>query len=948
MKRILLLATLTMAGSLTWAQIPSGYYDGAEGKTGQELRAALHDIINSHTVVSYDGLKAAYFYTDAYSDGKLWDIYSNYHWTSSQVCGSYGGEGDCWNREHTWPQSWFGSGTPKSDLFHVLPTDGYVNNRRSSYPYGEVGSASYTSGNGSKLGTCKTSGYSGTVFEPIDEYKGDVARGFFYMSTRYYTEDSSWSSSDMTTKCEIKEWALKMLLRWHKQDPVSQKEIDRNNVIYNSYQFNRNPFIDHPEYAEMIWDENWQAGTSYNITSATNLSGGTVSAPYSAIEGTTVATTATPKAGYKVTGYSAWKTGDTSTTVTVSSNGTFTMPGYPVTVSATFERDNTQYTIALANTTNGTISASATSALSGTTITLNPTPAEGYVLYALHVYKTSYINTVVSVTDNTFVMPSYNVTVSATFVEEGSAGGTGDFVKVTSEPTDWSGEYLIVYEKGNLALDGGLTKLDAANDFISVTIADNTIAATDATNAATFTIAPMAEGFSIKAKSGLYVGWESDSNNGLSSQAEALKNTLSFNSEGIDIKGSAGAYLRYNDKDKRFRYYKSATYTAQQPIQLYKRSTPAAPAVMHTITFQNNDGQTYTQEVEEFKPTALIPNTFTLEGYEFDGWRDINGTFYADCATVTLLDDITLYSQWNELFDIALVQPSHGTISASATSATEETIIELTATPEEGYQLHHWTVTNEAGETIEVFDNRFGMPASDVTVTATFVYMIQPSGEAYYELVTSDSQLQTGKTYLIVNTASSKALSKTQNSNNRAAANVDITDNIIKETGDACELTLGGTTGSWTFYDSDKSGYLYAASSSSNYLRTQTTNNADGTWSIAIAADGTATIKAQGSNTRNLLRYNNSASNGNLFSCYSSGQQAVSLFVRVEPQAIILGDVNRDNAITIADVTALVNIILGKDDEEQLYSHVAADVNEDGDITIADVTALVNLILGKD
>ena len=947
MRRTLLLATLVVASSITCAQIPSGYYDSADGKTGQELRAALHNIIKDHKVVSYDGLKAAYFYTDAYTDGTLWDIYSDYHWTSGKVCGNYEDEGDCWNREHTWPQSWFGSGTPKSDLFHVLPTDGYVNNRRSSYPYGEVGSASYTSKNGSKLGTCKTSGYSGTVFEPIDEYKGDIARGFFYMSTRYYTEDSGWSSSDMTTKCEIKEWALKMLLRWHKQDPVSQKEIDRNNVIYNSYQKNRNPFIDHPEYAEMIWDENWQEATTYNITSATNLSGGSVSAPYSAAEGTTVAITATPNAGYRVTGYSAWKSGDTSTPVTVSSNGTFTMPGYPVTVSATFERDNTQYTIALANTANGTINASATSALSGTPITLTPTPAEGYVLQAIYVYKTGDISTVVPVASNAFVMPSYNVTVSATFVEEGSAGGTGDFVKVTSEPADGSGEDLIVYENGNLAFDGGLTKLDASNNYISVTIADHTIAATDATNAATFTIAPMTGGYSIQAKSGLYVGWGSDSDNGLSSQAEALTNTLSFNSKGIDINGSAGAYLRYNDNGKRFRYYKSTSYTQQQPIQLYKRSAPAAPAVMHTITFQNNDGQTYTQEVEEFKPTALIPNTFTLEGYEFDGWLDINGTFYADGATVTLLDDITLYPQWNELFDITLVQPAHGTISASATTATEDLTIELTATPDEGYQLHHWTVTDEAGETVEVFDDRFTMPASDVTVTATFA-AVAPSGEAYYELVTSASQLQAGETYLIVNTAASKALSKTQNSNNRAAANVDIADGIIKQPGDACELTLGGSAGAWTFYDSEKSGYLYAASSSSNWLRTQTTNDANGTWSITIASDGTATIKAQGSNTRNLLRYNNSASNGNLFSCYASGQQAVSLFQRVEPPAVIIGDINRDGDITIADVTALVNIILGKDDDEpQLYNHDAADVNDDGDITIADVTALVNIILGK-
>ena len=941
LKHLLLSTALLITGSL-WGQIPSGYYDRAEGKTGQELRAALHEIITGHREVSYAGLLNAYSYTDSYpGESKIWDIYTNIHWSPSKTCGNYQAEGDCWNREHTWPQSWFDEeSTPRCDLFHVMPTDGKVNGMRSNYPYGEVSSATYTSGNGSKLGPCKTSGYSGTVFEPIDEYKGDIARNFFYMSTRYYTEDSGWKSSGMTNKCEIEPWAMTMLLRWHKQDPVSQKEIDRNNVIYASYQHNRNPFIDHPEYANMIWDENWQEGTSYNITSATNLNGGTVSAPYSAIEGTTVAITATPNAGYKVTGYSAWKTGDTSTTVSVSSNGTFTMPSYHVTVSATFERDNTQYAITLANVTNGTISASATSALSGTEITVTPTPAEGYVLYALHVYKTGDTGTVVSVANNKFVMPSFNVTISATFVEESSAGGTGDFVKVTSEPQDWSGEYLIVYEGGKVAFNG--TVESNWGRCSSVTISDGTIEATTTTNSYVVTISSSGSGYKFLFPDGQYMNWTGEKK--FSEGATAATYNISYSGGNVII--SSGDYqLMYNSAGG-LRSYKSG----QTAIQLYKRTAPAAPAVMHTITFQNNDGQTYTQEVEEFVHTALIPNTFTLEGFEFIGWQDIDGTFYADCAEVTLLDDLTLYPLWDELFDITLVQPAHGTISANLTSATAETTIELTATPEEGYQFHHWTVTNEAGESIMVSDDTFEMPASDVTVTATFM-PVTSGGDPYYLLVTSSDQLQAGKSYLIVNTSNSKALSTTQKSNNRAATDVTINDdNTITTIGEACELTLGGTTGAWTFYDSNLNGYLYAASSESNWLRTQTTNDNNGKWSITITSDGTATIKAQGSYSHNQMQYNpNVTNNAPLFSCYgSASQQPVSLFVRVEPQAIILGDVNRDGNITIADVTALVNIILGKDDDEpHLYNHEAADVNEDGTITIADVTALVNIILGK-
>ena len=250
------------------AQAPSSYYNSANGLTGNQLKSALHNIIKGHTTVSYAQLWNAFWSTDNKGNGVVWDMYSDRpggippytYYLGQDQCGNYSGEGDCYNREHSWPQSWFNNdGTARTDLHHIFPTDGYVNGRRNNYAYGEVGSASWTSRNGSKLGTCKTPGFLGTAFEPIDEYKGDLARALMYMSVRYYTEDGSWGSSDMTTKSEIKPWAIQLLLRWNEQDPVSQKEIDRNNAIYNDYQHNRNPFVDHPEYARMIWDPTWNA-----------------------------------------------------------------------------------------------------------------------------------------------------------------------------------------------------------------------------------------------------------------------------------------------------------------------------------------------------------------------------------------------------------------------------------------------------------------------------------------------------------------------------------------------------------------------------------------------------------------------------------------------------------------------------------------------------------------
>ena len=266
MKRIVALFVGLSFALFASAQAPSNYYNSANGLTGNQLKSALHNIIKGHTSISYSNILNAFWSTDNKGNGIVWDMYSDrpsgtppYTFDLGQAqCGSYDNEGDCYNREHSWPQSWFNEqSTPRTDLHHIFPTDGYVNGRRSNYAFGEVRSASWTSQNGSKLGTCKTSGFNGTVFEPIDEYKGDFARAIMYMSVRYYTEDGSWSTSDMTTKSEIKPWAIQMLLRWNEQDPVSQKEIDRNNAIYNDYQHNRNPFVDHPEYARMIWDPNW-------------------------------------------------------------------------------------------------------------------------------------------------------------------------------------------------------------------------------------------------------------------------------------------------------------------------------------------------------------------------------------------------------------------------------------------------------------------------------------------------------------------------------------------------------------------------------------------------------------------------------------------------------------------------------------------------------------------
>ena len=266
--RLFIVALAILIVQNNYAQAPAGYYDTATGN-GYTLKTQLYNIIDGHTPRSYDQLWTDFYSTDRKPNGYVWDMYSDipsgtpsYDYTFySEQCGNYSGEGSCYNREHSFPKSWFNDATPMySELFHLYPTDGYVNGKRSNYPFGEVGSATWTSTNGSKLGTCNYPGYSGTVFEPIDEYKGDFARTYFYMATRYENIIAGWENNDSngdavldgTADQVYEDWYLNMIIEWHNNDPVRQKEIDRNNAVY-AKQNNRNPFIDHPEYVAKIW-----------------------------------------------------------------------------------------------------------------------------------------------------------------------------------------------------------------------------------------------------------------------------------------------------------------------------------------------------------------------------------------------------------------------------------------------------------------------------------------------------------------------------------------------------------------------------------------------------------------------------------------------------------------------------------------------------------------------
>lgn len=271
-KKTSALGLLLVLAFQAFAQGPAGtgtYYKNADGKKGRELKTAMWSIIKDHKQLTFKLLWSAYYDTDLREDGSIWDMYSSTsHFKPGQnQCGNYSDEGDCYNREHSMPKSWFNDAYPMySDLVHLVPTDGKVNGMRSNYPFGETERPSKTSNGGfSRLGPSSISGYSGTVFEPNDEYKGDFARIYFYMVTCYEDNVSTWDS-DMLARNKypaFTDWALNMLLRWAAEDPVSQKEIDRNNAV-EKWQGNRNPFVDYPGLEEYIWGDKQDVAFSYD------------------------------------------------------------------------------------------------------------------------------------------------------------------------------------------------------------------------------------------------------------------------------------------------------------------------------------------------------------------------------------------------------------------------------------------------------------------------------------------------------------------------------------------------------------------------------------------------------------------------------------------------------------------------------------------------------------
>ena len=515
MKRSLALLFAVCCVSISHA-FDTSYYRDAAGKKKAELKTALYHIMGNPTTKNYGELWYWYYDTDRRSDKSCIDRYSNeVRYFSKQDGNALSGM----NKEHGIAQSWWGGGTTGigSDLQHVMPSDQEANSKKSNYGMGIVTSSNPWTNGSIKVGK-GNAGNNGLVnmWEPADEWKGDFARIYFYIVTAYeekgLVQQEGANSMQNNTYPKLQPWAYQLYLEWSKNDPVDEIEIARNEAVYK-IQSNRNPFIDYPGLEQYIWGD-YQA-VPFNPTDYQN--------PYddSGLE--------TPTASFNE-GDVQLEIGDTySQNVNTNSDGEITYESSDPRVAKVDSKSGLVTAIAV-----GTAIITATIA-------------------ATAIYKST--------------IATYKVKVGS---GEQPGGDGSTYEKVTTNLTDWSGNYLIVYEAEGKVLDGSLSTIDAAGNYITVNIQQGTIAVSEATEKAEVRIAPVmdVDGYTIMGTSGLCIG-TSSSKNTIETAEGGLLNTFSVASDGVNILSSQGTYLRFNSSADRFRFYKSG----QQPVQLYKRTT---------------------------------------------------------------------------------------------------------------------------------------------------------------------------------------------------------------------------------------------------------------------------------------------------------------------------------------------------------------------------------------
>lgn len=773
MKKLNLFFSLLFVAAALCAQPSATYYSSANGQSGDALRTALMNIIDGHTVVSYDNLKELYKYSDtkendADTRNMLIDIYSECTYTpGSGYCGS----GSCggYNREHSVPKSWFNEASPMySDAFHLYPTSCYVNSYRGNYALGECSGGEKCTSNGmtealGRRGTCTYPGYSSTVYEPDDKYKGDLARTYFYMATRYADKCSSWSGGMFGSDNNgFQTWAINMLLEWHRADPVSEKEKIRNEAIFGNTKYNtgaysqgnRNPFIDYPCLAEYIWGN--KKGEPVDFSTLVS----SYDAAFADTENQCGCQVSTTPIITSPRGSVAFGAVEVNTTTTQ----TITVQGRNLTNNVTLTLSGTDADLfSLSATT-----VSVDDALAGKTITITYQPtSEGNHTATLTLSSTDAASVEVTLTGSgasTYTI-TYNAGNGTCSIKQSTELSVGAGVELpTAAPaascTDWTfagwsttavtetqtapellqagdmyhptanGVLYAVYKMTEGGTGGSTNVVFKVSDIATKNSWVN------GTKYSSYTIDGITISYSGGDNDGKYYSsdksWRSYANGSVVvSGTTTISNVISEPSQTFS-KESDGTW-KYIGTDKvQFTQFTitvsgtggPTTYATSPSCQTCTLDGIELNTANVTTAFFVNDeftseGLVVTALYSGCDARVVVPTSVSTPDMSSAGTKTVTVSYTENGITKTATYNITVSAK--PTYTITLNQNAGGTIKADVSSATAGTVVTLTATANAHYTFSEWAVLDGEANDITVTDNQFVMPESNVEVEATFV-----------------------------------------------------------------------------------------------------------------------------------------------------------------------------------------------------------------------------------
>ena len=901
LRQLFMLTLALMVGLSAMASAPSGYYDGAKNKSNQALMTALHKIIKGHTKRSYQQDLWNDFKTTDCNGTTIIDRYSTtqYTWSSDQ-CGNYSEVGDCYNREHSIPNSWWGgssSDTAYSDLHHIFPVDGWVNGQRGNYPFGDC--ANGTAKGTGKLGTCTFSGYTGTVFEVADEYKGDFARVYFYFATRYMMRMSSYTSGTgsvvftSSSYLGLTTWAINQLLDWHRGDPVSTLETNRNDAVYG-LQRNRNPFVDNPELVEYIWGNmmgNVWTGDGSSTTTPT------LTAPTS---GSTV--NVGTNTGSGVTKSITVKGSDLTKALTVSVSGT----GFSVSPT----------------------SISAANANSGSTVTV------------------TYNGTATSATGTLTITSSEvscTVNLTASYSSGGSGDPTGNETIETWEGCTGYGTYTDKSVQGAAFTwyfsNAGLFAQpnDHWNDALGCRFgknADSYIMMSEDVTSGASKITFYAANYGSDATPTILLQYSTDSGSNWTTAA-TVSPTSTWQQYSYDLnltgnvrfKFQQTAGSRVNIDDIAITSNSGSVVTNPQIIAPADGSTVNVGTIAATGTSVSKSITVKGSDLTKALTVSVTGTGFSVSPTSISAANANNGTTVtvtytsstAGSATGTLTissseASVTVNLTAAKTANPQITSPTNnstvnvGTIAATGTSVSKSITVK-------GSDLTKALTVSVTGTGFSVSPTSISAANANNGTTVTVTYTSSTAGSATGTLTISSSEAS-----VTVNLTADKT----------PMPSISITSLIAMQAEqDGASTIVQGTVSA---DDNDENITLTVEGNFQLSLnRIQ--------WSKSLTLDPTGEVF--------YVRMADTGTAGEYYGVINASTSMTSAYADVQgtvnAKVVSLGDVNMDGSIGVADVTSLLNYILTGN--ESPFDTNAADVDQNGEIAINDVTGLINYLL---